>query len=173
MDRDDFSNINDFINYCKNNMNFGNTEGFSDTEGCEDIPGGFQSLNPMLVVAVGELIGNIMAGNMPFNVQNIVGNWLMLVGQAIITFNAQQQYFQTGPGRYFNPKNFNIVNPFCGERPQGTSEGASSVSINRDNTSNKSGNNKSNNYHNMEKEIRNLQSQIDELKDLVNKLQNR
>ena len=32
-----------------------------------------------------------MAGNLPFNVQNVVGNWLQLVGQAIEVFNAQQQ----------------------------------------------------------------------------------
>ena len=38
---------------------------------------------------------------MPYNVQNAIGNWLMLVGQAIVTFNAQQQYCMNGPGPCF------------------------------------------------------------------------
>jgi len=42
-----------------------------------------------------------------------VGNWLMLVGQAIVTLNAQQQYFETGSGRYYDVKNKNVLNSFC------------------------------------------------------------
>ena len=53
-----------------------------------------------------------MAANLPFNVQNSVANWLMLVGQAMLVYNAQQQYFQTGPGRYYDIRNKNVTNPF-------------------------------------------------------------
>ncbi|MGL5151734.1 MAG: hypothetical protein ACRC7N_14305 [Clostridium sp.] len=78
-----------------------------------DILGGFQDINPELFLTMANLMGIVMADNMPFNVQNAVGNWLSLLGQTILTYNAQQQYFQTGPGRYYNPKNRNVGNPFC------------------------------------------------------------
>ena len=53
------------------------------------------------MITAAEVIGNISAWKMPFNVQNLVGNWLMLVGQAIVTFNAQQQLCMGGPGRCY------------------------------------------------------------------------
>lgn len=96
---------------CKNSNNNGE-------QGCNDIPGGFQDIDPQLFIVVAELLGNVMAGNMPFNVQNAVGNWLTLVGQTILTYNAQQQYFQNGPGRYYNRANKNVGNPFCPQEPQ-------------------------------------------------------
>ncbi|MGG7176848.1 hypothetical protein ACQPU1_04585 [Clostridium paraputrificum] len=122
-----FNNFDDFMNFCgyKEN-NQGNQ--FNDGEGCRDMPGGFQDLNPQLFILIGELMGNIMAGSLPFNVQNAVGNWLQLVGQAIETFNAQQQYQQNGPGRYYNPKNKNVTNPFCpndGTNNTSTNQGSS------------------------------------------------
>ena len=80
--------------------------------GCSDIPNGFQSLNPQLFVVIGEILGNMLAGSIPSNVQNSLGNWLELVGQAILTYNAQQQYFEQGPARYFNPRNYNVTNSF-------------------------------------------------------------
>ena len=92
---------------------------------CEDIPHGFQDINPQLFVLIGEILGNSIAGRIPFNVQNALGNWLQLVGQAILVYNAQQQYFQGGPGRYFDPEFFNISNPFC-PSTSGTTEGNSS-----------------------------------------------
>ena len=70
----------------------------------------FQNVNPELFIVVGELLGNVIANELPFNVQNAVGNWLQLVGQAIETYNAQQQYYQQGPGRYFTPDSFNVDN---------------------------------------------------------------
>lgn len=85
---------------------------FGIEQGC-DIPGGFQDMDPQLFILIAELIGNIMAGELPFNIQNAIGNWLQLVGQAIETYNAQQQYFQSGPGRYYNRQNKNVSNPFC------------------------------------------------------------
>lgn len=57
--------------------------------------------NPEVMITAAEVIGNISAWKMPFNVQNLVGNWLMLVGQAIVTFNAQQQLIMGGPGRCY------------------------------------------------------------------------
>ena len=90
--------------------------------GCSDIPNGFQSLNPELFTVIGEILGNMIAGSIPSNVQNSLGNWLELVGQAILTHNAQQQYFQGGPGRYFNPKYYNVTNPFCNATPTNTTQ---------------------------------------------------
>ncbi|MDE5978040.1 MAG: hypothetical protein K2G70_06235 [Turicibacter sp.] len=71
----------------------------------------FQNVNPELFIVIGELLGNVIANELPFNVQNAVGNWLQLVGQAIETYNAQQQYYQQGPGSYFTPDSFNVDNP--------------------------------------------------------------
>ena len=45
----------------------------------------FQNVNPELFIVVGELLGNVLSNELPFNVQNAVGNWLQLVGQAIET----------------------------------------------------------------------------------------
>lgn len=98
--------------------------GYKETnEICGDIPGGFQDLNPEIFVLIGELLGNAMAGNLPFNVQNALGNWFQLIGQAMLTFNSQQQYFQGGPGRYYNPKYENVANPFCGANTAAQAEG--------------------------------------------------
>ena len=101
------SNFNDFFGCFNNNC------GRCNNDGCNDIPGGFQDLNPELFTIVGEILGQIAAGNMPFNVQNAVGNWLELVGQVILTNNAQQQYLECGPGKYYNIKNKNNQNPYC------------------------------------------------------------
>ena len=87
--------------------------------GCNDMPGGFQKINPMLFIVIGDIIGDLISGKLPFNVQNAVGNWIQLVGQAIETYSSQQQYFQSGPGRYYSPENLNITNPLC---PSASSE---------------------------------------------------
>ena len=129
----DYSNLDDFF------KNFGSTfnksavtegdsgnAGYGAPFGCNDIPDGFQDMHPELFIVIAELLGNIMAGKLPFNVQNAVGNWLMLVGQAIVTFNAQQQYFQGGPGRYYDVRNKNVTNSFCSSNSQDTSQKKSS-----------------------------------------------
>lgn len=90
----------------------------------------FQNVNPELFIVVGELLGNVLANELPFNVQNAVGNWLQLVGQAIETYNAQQQYYQQGPGRYFTPDSFNVDNPQCqkaGDESRGSSNQSAST----------------------------------------------
>ncbi len=112
------------------NYNYGffyaNKNGF----GCNDMPGGFQRINPMLFIVIGDIIGDLMSGNLPFNVQNAVGNWIQLVGQAIETYSGQQQYFQSGPGRYYSPENLNVSNPLC---PEASSENSTSSNDNNEN----------------------------------------
>lgn len=133
MDFSGFNSFEDFFkafgytdyNEDKNSENYNCNIGYDyNNQGCNDIPNGFQSINPQLFVIIGQILGDIIAGNLPFNVQNVVGNLFQLVGQVILTFNAQQQYFQGGPGRYYNPTNYNVTNPFC-KGAQGT-EGKSS-----------------------------------------------
>lgn len=93
--------------------------------GCNDMPGGFQKINPTLFIVIGDILGDVMAGKLPFNVQNAIGNWIQLVGQSIETYSSQQQYFQSGPGRYYSPENLNVTNSFC---PSASSEASASSS---------------------------------------------
>lgn len=103
--------------YCKIDYSGG-----ADSNCCADvnmdIPNGFQDLDPILFLVVGELIGNIIAGSTPFNVANAISNYLNLIGQVIETYAGQQAYFQGGPGRLYNKKYKNITNPFmsCAEK---------------------------------------------------------
>lgn len=204
-----WNNIEDFVKACgyenfNNNSNSSNNR--SETNdgnnsnnetdeffnmGCHDIPGGFQSVNPQLFAIVGQILGDIIAGNLPFNVQNAVGNWFELVGQVILTYNAQQQYFQGGPGRYFNPRYYNVSNPFCSNTSGGNTEGNTSsggVAYDNDggesNTSNRSdsqknkgsskdkSNIKNNDIKELKKDINMLMEQIDELKNRINDIEN-
>ncbi len=144
--------------------------GYKETnEVCEDIPGGFQDLNPELFVLIGELLGNAIAGNLPFNVQNALGNWFQLVGQAMLTFNAQQQYFQGGTGRYYNPKYKNVANPFCGENAASQAEGP--YGGDGGGNSNNTNTNSKNSYVN--DKIEKLTKEIEELKEEINNLKNK
>lgn len=159
--------------YNSNSNEANNTNNTSDNIGCCDIPNGFQSLNPELFVIIGEILGNIMAGNMPFNVQNAVGNWLQLVGQAIETYNAQQQYFQGGPGRYFNPKYYNETNSFCNTPSTNSTQNSSSKANNKNSTSDS--NAKSSCENNVDKiealelRINQLTAEIEQIKCLLEK----
>ena len=150
---------------CENCM-FGN-ENAEATEdqrkACSDVPGGFQDFNPQILNLITVLFGNIAAQKMPFNVQNALGNWLQLLGQVIITFNAQQQYFQGGPGRYYNPIYRNASNPFCentvdesGANTVGTSSRSSGKSSTT--TSNDSNNKE------LQKRVESLENEIEKLK---------
>ena len=140
--------------------------GVADEEcrcGDSDIPGGFQDLNPMLFIIIAQIIGDITASRIPFNVQNALGNWLQLIGQAILTYNAQQQYFQGGPGRYYNPIYRNASNPFCentvdesGANTVGTSSRSSGKSSTT--TSNDSNNKE------LQKRVESLENEIEKLK---------
>ncbi len=64
--------------------------------------GGLQELDPESLLLAAELLGNLSSLKMPFNVQNLLGNWLQLLGQIILTFNAQQQLWQDGPGHCYS-----------------------------------------------------------------------
>lgn len=133
----------------------------SNNMGCYDIPDGFQCLDPELFVLIGEILGNIIAGRIPFNVQNAIGNWLQLVGQVIETYNAQQQYFQGGPGRYFSPKYYNVTNPFCNN---------ASTANNQNTSSNKNEENNSNHDYNIKSLIENNNNKIETLELRINQL---
>lgn len=144
--------------------------GYKETnEVCEDIPGGFQDLNPELFVLIGELLGNAIAGNLPFNVQNALGNWFQLVGQAMLTFNAQQQYFQGGTGRYYNPKYKNVSNPFCGENAASQAEGP----YGGDGGGNSNNTNTNSKNSDVNDKIEKLTKEIEELKEEINNLKNK
>lgn len=153
--------VNDFNEFMKQfGLNFGynncnnrdNADEFDPNERCEDIPGGFQDLHPQLFVLIGDIIGQIMVGDMPFNVQNSIGNWFELIGQVILTYSAQQQYFQNGPGRFYNRKYKNVGNPFCEENAT------------PDNASDNEGIRRNINY---EKEIKSLKSNMESLSEEI------
>ncbi len=166
-----WGNFEDLFRSC----GYTNYSGNSDTDGCSDIPNGFQSIHPELFVIIGEILGNIVAGSVPFNVQNSIGNWLQLVGQAILTYNAQQQYFQSGPGRYYEARNYNIVNPFCGTSSPSTAaytanpENAARASgtSTSSKTSNSKGN--SNRIEELEKQVQDLNNEIKQIRILLQK----
>lgn len=75
-----------------------------------DIEGGFQDMNPLIFVIIGEVIGDIISENLPFNVGNTFSNLIILIGQIIETYGTQQEYYENGPGNIFNPNNKNIGN---------------------------------------------------------------
>ena len=169
-----WSSFEDFARACGYSASNNDNDTDTDTScnnnlGCDDIPNGFQSLHPELFVIIGEILGAIMAGNLPFNLQNAIGNWFELLGQVILTYNAQQQYFQSGPGRHFSPENFNITNPFC-PSTSGTSGSSGSNPNNtssKNTTSEKSNSNSSSKIDELEKEIKNLSQEISEIKKLL------
>lgn len=98
-----------------------------------DIQGGFQDIDPILFSIIGEILGNIFAGKLPFNVANSVANFLALIGQIIGTYVAQQQYQQSGPGRFFDPAYKNVANPFCQSVCEDDKPASCPSSLDRDN----------------------------------------
>jgi len=171
--KSDGSSSQESYNEC-NNCRFGNSNANAtkgQREACSDIPGGFQDIPPQLLLVIGELLGNVMAGNLPFNIQNVVGNWLQLVGQAIEVFNAQQQYYQGGPGRMYNPIYRNVANPFCS-----TSSDESQTNVasnkNKKSSSNSSSNSTQSNddIYQLKQSIELLTRQIDELQKQIDDL---
>lgn len=194
-----FNNFNDFINFFSNynqgnqdrtTTNASNSNDSNESNGtgkCEfdptagassnycrdansDIPGGFQDVDPQLFVVIGEILGLVLGNNMPFNVQNSFGNWLQLVGQAILTYNAQQQYFMGGPGRYYGPQYRNVNNPFYVDNAdesgiqQPASRGGSNSSNDNSNNSNSS------EISDLKKMISKLQNEIKDLRKEVNEI---
>lgn len=169
--KSDDSNSQESDDEC-NNCRFGNSNANatkSQREACSDIPGGFQDIPPQLLLVIGELLGNVMAGNLPFNIQNVVGNWLQLVGQAIEVFNAQQQYYQGGPGRMYNPIYRNAANPFCSSS---SGESQTNVASNKKSSSNSSTNKTqpNNEIYQLKQSIESLTKQIEELQKQIDDL---
>ena len=171
MNSNGWCNFEDLFRAC----GYNNSSESKDNTGCNDIPNGFQNINPELFVIISEILGNIIAGNTPSNVQSVIGNWFELVGQVILTFNAQQQYFESGPGRFFDPKNYNIDNPSCSNNSASSksSESSTSTSSNKS-TSSKTSSSKSNDINTdkieeLEKKIQELTSELNEIKILLQK----
>ncbi|OOM73518.1 hypothetical protein CLPUN_45410 [Clostridium puniceum] len=177
-----FEDLAKAFEYTTNNDGTGQSSNDSKNNanniGCSDIPNGFQSLSPELFVTIGEIIGNIIAGNIPFNVQNAVGNWLELVGQVILTYNTQQQYFQGGPGRYFNTMYYNVNNPFCSTNANTATNSTASNNKNSNESHEKTSNfdydenfikNQNNKIRNLELQVNNLISEINEIKSMFGK----
>ena len=189
MDNCDFNCFEDIMKACGysfdedgnigfNNMSDGNGEyGI----GCGDIIGGFQNIYPELFVLVGEVIGAVVSEKLPINVQNSFGNWLQLVGQVILTYNAQQQYYQGGPGHYFDPRNYDIANSYAQahchnneyEENRKFQEGGEYKEDGRVRTRRKK---KSADYKNgvkdIEKEVNFLRSRIKKLESEINNIKN-
>ena len=132
MDINDLNDIEYMLNLCGYKINKKNSNGSAGKDNLEpvldfsegantnccvnldlDIPGGFQDIDPIVFILIGEVIGNALSGILPFNVALTISNWLNLVGQAIETYGAQQQYFQNGPGRLYNLAFKNVGNPMC------------------------------------------------------------
>ena len=195
MDQNGFNSFDDLINFCRNlyeqqgnnkdnsnensqedseqcnNCRFGNSNANStkgQREAFSDIPGGFQDIPPQLLLVIGEILGNVMAGNLPFNIQNVVGNWLQLVGQAIEVFNAQQQYYQGGPGRMYNPIYRNAANPFCSSS---SSSDESQTNIDKNKKSSSKGSSSSSNKTQSSNEIYELKQSIESLTKQIEVLQ--
>lgn len=179
MKEDPFKGFEDFIKYCNNIYNDESNNSQNDGYYCGDIPGGFQDINPQFFLLIGEILGNVVAGKMPFNIQNVIGNWLELVGQAIETYNAQQQYMQSGPGRYYDIRNMNINNPFCSWNQTQTSTESNyddaSQFVNRgsstaSNTGSSSGTSNENSNNKYEAKIEELERNICRLEEEMKKM---
>lgn len=108
-----------------------------------DIPCGFQDINPTVFIILGEVVGDLLSGQLPFNVANAVANWLNLIGQIVETYATQQVYSESGPGRYYSPLYKNVANPFCS-----CTEVSSSASGSNGNSENTSGSNNNGNSEN-------------------------
>ncbi len=143
-------NFEEFFNfYCGNFNNNDNKHNGAGGFGYNDIPGGFQDVDPSLFVTLSSLIGLISAQNLPSNVQAAIGNWLLLLGQSILTYNSQVQYFQNGPGDFFDIRNKNKDN---NNYPNSSEESSTC---------------------NCEDEIKKLKKQIEKLSKKIDKLENK
>ena len=147
------NNTNNSNNNNNNNNTTTNNNNTNNNTNCNDIPPSpFQTIPPELFAIISEIIGNIIAGNIPFNVQNLI---------------AQQQYFESGPGRYYDPKNYNISNPFCSNNSTNTNGNASSTSTSSSTSSSKSNDISIAKIENLEKQIQELTKELNEIKTLL------
>ena len=82
----------------------------------------------------------------------------------MLTFNAQQQYFQGGTGRYYNPKYKNVANPFCSENGASQAEGPYGGD---------GGTNTNSKNNDVNDKIEKLTEEIEALKEEINNLKNK
>lgn len=125
-----------------------------------DICWGFQDLNPELFTVMGSILGAVISSNLPFNVQNALGNWISLLGQTILTYNAQQQYFESGPGKCYNINRRNIENSDC---PYNDPQKSNNESDTKDKTDRK----KSKDEDNIEEKLKKLEKELETLKNKI------
>lgn len=64
-------------------------EDLVNTESLKNLSSIILKLSPFEFVTVGTLIGYILSVNLTVTEQNSLGNWFELVGQIMLTFNAQ------------------------------------------------------------------------------------
>ena len=107
--------MNDYFDEFMKSLGYKKCDNNSSKSNCGDIIYGYQDIDPMLITVCSEIISNVISGKLPYAVANSYGNWLQLIAQVIMVFNSQQQYQQSGPGRYYNRAYKNVSNPFCNE----------------------------------------------------------
>ena len=102
-----------------------------------------------------------------------------------MTYNSQQQYFQGGPGRYFNPMYYNVSNPFCNQTSTSSAEEnmtSYGVSKSEGESSEEKGSGSSKKYSKKNKKnddirvlknkMEDLLSQIQDIKEEINNIRN-
>lgn len=142
MQQSDFEQCQDFIN---KNLSFINNK-----EDCCKMGFAFQKLNPSCLILIQNLLAIDLAKCLPLNQQNVVGNFLLGVGQSMLVFSAQQTYMESGPGNCYNLKNLNSNNPDCTTDTNNTPNNSSSKTSSNasSNTSNNASSNASSNASN-------------------------
>lgn len=159
------SKNNNSNNYNSNNN--ANSNENSNENKCRffnnDICWGFQDLNPELFTVMGSILGAVISSNLPFNVQNAIGNWISLLGQTILTYNAQQQYFESGPGKCYNVNRRNIENSDC---PYNNPQQSNDESDTKDKTDRK----KSKDDEDIKEKLKELEKELENLKNKIQDL---
>ena len=83
------------------NINTGNDSNFDFSE----FSNWLFSLSPIDFVIIGTIAGLLISKNLTINQQNTIGNFLELIGEVILTYNAQEI---TLNNKYNNPYNLSI-----------------------------------------------------------------
>ena len=83
------------------NINSGNDANFDFSE----FSNWLFSLSPIDFVIIGTIAGLLISKNLTINQQNTIGNFLELIGEVILTYNAQEI---TLNNKYNNPYNLSI-----------------------------------------------------------------
>lgn len=173
---DTLKNLDDILRKCGYKKDyFGSTENqkcnFDPSAGADsnccrnadsDMINGFQDVEPMLLVTIAEILANAISGKLPINVLNAYGNFLQLISQIISTYNAQQQYQQSGPGRCYNKAYRNVTNPYFVNSSPTQSDGGEPVP--QKISQNKSYSQSSDEIVMLKREIENLKRQVEILK---------